>query len=179
MPSGVTVSVDSNVLPVLRTRVDGETLVIDSDESVSHLLPGPHVTVTMPHFQSADLSGSGRIDVASRETTPVSLRLSGSGDVTYSGVAPSVHAALDGSGNVDLAGSADQIDLDLGGSGNINATALPASSGTIHLRGSGGVSATINGRADVSLDGSGDIDLFGSVTRGAWASPGSGDIRVH
>jgi hypothetical protein len=176
----VRVNIDSNLLHVLRTRVEGTTLVVDSDESVSDILPGPHVTVTMPHFQSAELSGSGRIDVAScRETKPVSLVLSGSGDVTFNGAAPSVSARLEGSGDVDLAGSADQVDLYLGGSGSINASALPASTGSVRLSGSGGVSATINGRADVSLSGSGDIDLFGRVVLGQWSNSGSGDIHVH
>src|SRR5881394_2707141 len=86
----VTVNIDSNLVRALRTRIDGATLVIDTDESVDETLPGPHVTVTMPHMESAKLSGSGRIDVLSRrETSPVALDLSGSGDITFDGVAPS------------------------------------------------------------------------------------------
>jgi hypothetical protein len=176
----VTVNIDSNLLHVLQTRVDGSTLVIDSDEGVSDILPGPHVTVTMPHLQSCTLAGSGRIDVIScRESTPVSMLLSGSGDLTFDGAAPSVSARLDGSGSADLAGSADRVDLFLTGSGSINATALAATNGSVNLSGSGEISATINGRADVSLSGSGNIDLFGGVVLEHFSDSGSGDIRVH
>ena len=48
-----------------------------------------------------------------------------------------------------------------------------------HYPGSGNVRATINGPADVSLSGSGDIDLYGDVVLQRSSKSGSGAIRVH
>jgi hypothetical protein len=176
----VRVNIDSNLIRVVETRVEGDTLRIDSDRNLGDFLPGPHVTVIMPHVASAALSGSGSVALVSiKETNPVSLRLSGSGSIDFFGEAPAVDVELDGSGDIGLAGSTERIVLDLGGSGSVDATALPATSGSIEVDGSGEVRATINGPVDVELSGSGDIDLFGSPTITRLSKSGSGDIRVH
>ena len=39
--------------------------------------------------------------------------------------------------------------------------------------------ATINGPADVTLSGSGDVDLYGDVALEHMSKTGSGAIRVH
>ena len=177
---GVHVAVDSNIEPLLHTRVVGGTLVIGSDEPVTDLLPGPHVTVTMPHLTTATLSGSGLFSVAGfEEDDPIRLVLSGSGNLDFQGTAPAVTARLDGSGEIDLAGESDRVTLALDGSGSIDARALPAKNGSVGLAGSGRVLATVGERVDVSLSGSGQIDLYGGAAMGHVSKTGSGDIDRH
>jgi hypothetical protein len=176
----VRVDVDSNIEPLLRTRLVGDTLVIGSDESVSDLLPGPHVTVTMPRLTSATLSGSGLFSAAGfEEHEPIALDLSGSGNLDFQGSAPTINARLDGSGEIDLAGSSDRLALALDGSGSIDARALPARVGSVGLAGSGRVLATVAESVDVTLSGSGHIDLFGGGTIAHASKSGSGDIEQH
>jgi hypothetical protein len=176
----VAVAIDSNLLPLLETRVVGTTLRITSHYHLERALPGPHVMVRMPSVAGATLSGSGRLAVLSvHETRPVALRLSGSGNMDFAGTAPVVEAHLGGSGDANLAGSTERVTFDLAGSGTIDAANLLAAAGSIELDGSGNVRATINGPAQVSLSGSGDIDLFGDVTLQQSSKSGSGSIRVH
>ena len=176
----VAVAIDANLLPFLETRVVEGTLRIGSHYHLEHVLPGPHVMVRMPTVAGATLSGSGRLAVLSvHEMRPVTVRLSGSGNVDFDGTAPAVTVHLDGSGDVNLAGSTERVALDLAGSGTIDATNLIAAAGSIDLDGSGNVRATINGPVDVSLSGSGDIDLFGNVSIQRSSKSGSGSIRVH
>jgi hypothetical protein len=176
----VTVAIDANLLPLLETRVVGTTLRIDSDYHLEHVVPGPHVIVRTPSVSGATLSGSGRLAVLSvHETRAVTLRLSGSGSMDYDGTSPMVKVHLGGSGDVNLAGSTGYVALELSGSGTIDAASLPATAGSIELDGSGNVRATIDGPADVSLAGSGDIDLFGHVSIQRSSKSGSGSIRVH
>ena len=176
----VAVNIDSNLVRYVETRVVGTTLEIDSTRHIDQTIPGPHVSVKMPALKRATLSGSGRIAVLSvHETNPVALRLSGSGQVDFDGTAPAVDVRLDGSGDVNLAGSTDHVALVLSGSGAIDAVGLPALAGSIELAGSGNVRATIDGPADVALNGSGDIDLHGDVVIHRSSHSGSGAIRVH
>jgi len=176
----VAINIDSNLLPLVETRIIGSTLEITSDHHLETNLPGPHVTVKMPEFSAAELSGSGRLTVRSFQSThPVSLHLSGSGAVDFDGTAPVVNADVSGSGDVNLAGKADEVRLDLSGSGVIDAANLPAQSGAVTLAGSGNVRATINGPAAVSLSGSGEVDLYGDVRLEHSSKTGSGAIRVH
>jgi hypothetical protein len=176
----VRVDVDSNILPLLRTRVSGNTLIIGSDEPVADLLPGPHVTVAMPHFASGTLSGSGLLSISSVQSSEgVALDLSGSGKIDFQGTAASITAGLDGSGEIHLAGSTDGIAASLDGSGAIDARGLPARVGSVDLGGSGNVIATVTDSVDVSLRGSGRIDLFGGGVIAHASKTGSGDIQQH
>ena len=176
----IAVNIDSNLLPLVETRVVGSTLLITSDQHLSTHLPGPHISVKMPRVAGAYLSGSGHVAVLSvNESNPVALRLSGSGALDFDGTAPVVDVDVSGSGDVNLAGSTDRLSADLAGSGGIDAANLPARAGSIALSGSGNVRATINGPADVSVSGSGDVDLYGDVELQRSSKSGSGAIRVH
>jgi hypothetical protein len=176
----VRVDVDSNILPLLRTRVSGGTLIIGSDEPVDDLLPGPHVTITMPRVTGATLSGSGLLTVEGvQQAEAVSLDLTGSGKIDFQGTASAVTAGLGGSGEVNLSGSTDRLAVHLDGSGSVDARGLAARVGSVDLAGSGDVQATVTERVDVSLSGSGHIDLYGGAAIGDASKSGSGDIRRH
>jgi hypothetical protein len=176
----VAVNIDSNLVPFVRTWVSGGTLHVDSNQRISTHLPGPHVTIRMPQVSNAALSGSGRLAVLGVEGAhPLSLRLSGSGNVDFDGSAPAIDVNLSGSGDVNLAGNASRVKLELSGSGSIDAANLPAAGGSVDLGGSGNIRATINGPADAWLRGSGDIDLYGDVDLQRSSKSGSGNIRVH
>jgi Putative auto-transporter adhesin, head GIN domain len=176
----VAVNIDSNLVPLIETRVVGSTLLVSSHQHFDTRLPGPHVSVKMPTVAGAFLSGSGRTALVSvHENRPLTLRLSGSGNIDFTGSAPAVDVDLSGSGDVSLAGSTERLSADLSGSGAIDAANLIAGSGSIRLSGSGNIRATINGPADVSLGGSGEIDLYGDVVLQRSSKSGSGEIRVH
>jgi hypothetical protein len=176
----VSVSVDENLLPIVRTRVVGDTLVVDSHENVNDVVLGPHVVVTVPRLRSARLSGSGRMDVLSfAATEPLDLVLSGSGDLYFEGDVPSIVGDLSGSGALRLSGTTEKITLDLDGSGSIDARSCPAREGVIDLDGSGNLRATINGPVEVSLSGSGDVDLHGAANVVHSSNTGSGRVRNH
>ena len=154
---GVIVSVDSNVLPELRTRVVGETLVIDSQRDFEDLVPGPHVFVTLPALRAASLSGSG--------------------DLLFDGAASDTTVRLSGSGNVALRGSSDWLDLKLDGSGDINAAEWRAANGRLKLSGSGSIRASLSSSVEVDLDGSGDVYLYGEPDILRLSIDGSGELH--
>lgn len=173
------ISIDSNLMDRVRTRVEGDRLVIDVRRGIGDTLPGPHVRLTVPRLHGAILSGSGSVVVSDFDQDgPILLSLSGSGGILFSGSAPEVEADLSGSGDITLAGAAEHVVLDLSGSGTIDAEELEAHTGDIALRGSGGVRATIRETARVALDGSGAIDLFGEPEVEVSKS-GSGDVNVR
>jgi hypothetical protein len=176
----VTLSVDSNVLPELRTRVvDGE-LQIDSPKDLQDLVVGPHVHVTLPGLSVASLSGSGDMRVRASESSPsLALSLSGSGRIAFDGTEPEINVRLSGSGLVALTGSAEHVDLRLDGSGDIDAEALEAADGRLDLSGSGSVRANLSETAEVDLSGSGDVYLFGGAEVTRLSIDGSGSLHTE
>jgi hypothetical protein len=176
----VVVSIDSNLLDNVKTRVRDDRLVIDNNINFTDVVNGPHVIVEMPELTFVELSGSGDLDATSfDEGGTVRLELSGSGDLRFEGSSPRIDATVRGSGDLALSGTTDFLDVQVNGSGNVDARNLDAAEGRVRLDGSGDVSATVHGDVDAELNGSGDLDLFGDVDLKRSDEDGSGDIRVH
>ena len=176
----LTISLDSNLQELVRTRVDGDTLYIDTTDNVDETVDGPHVLITVPELTAAKLAGSGSMTLAFDEPElPLDLYLSGSGDVSFNGTTAAIGAYLSGSGDLRLEGETRDLDVKLSGSGSIRGQKLAAASAAIDLDGSGSVSATVHDSVTVSLSGSGSVDLFGDATLDSYHDTGSGDIVQH
>lgn len=176
----VTVSIDSNLLRNVKTRVQDDTLFIENNINLLDKVPGPHVLVEMPHLTFVHLDGSG--DVRARsfdEDERVRFEMDGSGDLTFDGSAPRIEATLEGSGDLRLSGTTDFLDIEAYGSGNVEARDLRAAGGQLRSDGSGDVTATVDGELDVDVSGAGDVDLYGEVDLRRRHDDGSGDIHVH
>ena len=173
------VSLDSNLIDSIGTRVVGDTLYIEAFENMDDMIEGPHVQITVPVLSAAKLAGSGTMALAfDLPELPLDLYLSGSGDLRFDGRTAALGAFLNGSGDIRLQGETGDADLSLSGSGDIRARDLAATSADIDLSGSGDISATLDA-ARVALTGSGRIDLYGDPSVDVYDDSGSGDIVRH
>jgi hypothetical protein len=176
----VTVSLDSNLTRHVTTHVSDDTLYVDLDENIDDHVSGPHVLITTPELSAAKLDGSGDMSITfDAPELPLDLYLTGSGDMTYSGTSAALGAYLDGSGDLRLEGRTSDIDMKLDGSGDIRGARLEAQSGNLALDGSGDLTSTITDSAQISLSGSGDIDLYGGAHIEQYHHDGSGDLNTH
>jgi Putative auto-transporter adhesin, head GIN domain len=178
-PFAVRVTIDENLLDRIEAENNGGRLeVAVFGGNLGESLPGPHVSVSMPSLLGLELSGSGRVTASEfDENENVSLRLSGSGELRWSGDAPGVAAELNGSGELTLAGEASGVDYVVTGAGALEATALRARSANIEVYGPGSVSATVDGVVDARVEGSGTIELAGNVIEGNWVVLDDGNVN--
>ncbi len=177
-PFAVSVKIDQNLLERVITTVDQGRLEISIDGgNLGEHLPGPNVIVSMPALRDVELNGSGRIAAGEfDEDEAVSVELSGAGEVSWSGDAPSLDALLNGNGELTLSGSATTVTYHLVGAGTLDAKALTARGAGIEVQGSGKVTATVDGRVDATVEGTGTIDLLGNVIQGVWEVSEEGDV---
>ncbi|MGC4066676.1 MAG: head GIN domain-containing protein [Polyangiaceae bacterium] len=173
----VRVSIDSNLLSHVTTRVNDEALVVDVDVQIGERLPGPHVFVTVPMLDAVTLDGSGRVEVGSlSQVEAIALALDGSGELHLDGSVSAVDASLNGSGGMELGGSAEDVTLTVNGAGSIDAKSLTARTGVLTLGGSGRLVATVTDRATASVSGSGVIEVYGGATVEPVSVTGSGRV---
>ena len=176
----LTISLDSNLQELVRTRVEGDTLYIETTDNVDETVDGPHVLITVPELTAAKLDGSGNMTLALDEPQlPLDLYLSGSGDLSFNGTTAAIGAYLSGSGDLRLEGETSDVEMKLSGAGSIRGQKLAASSAAITLNGSGNVSANVRDSVTVSLSGSGQVDLFGDAAIDGYHDTGSGEIVQH
>lgn len=175
----ISLSAQSNILEVLRTSVEGETLVIEFDKGVRRHKP-IHIVIHSPGVNALLLSGSGRINTSNTISgSDLSLRISGSGNINISSLnVQQLSAGISGSGNINLAGgTATSESFSVSGSGNIKALDVSAATNTSKISGSGDISVKASDALDLIITGSGNIRYTGTPVINSRIS-GSGKI-IH
>jgi hypothetical protein len=176
----VEVVLDSNLIELVQTRVDDETLYITTVYHLGERIAGPHVRVTVPELVAAKLSGSGSMRVGfDQPEQPLDLYVSGSGNLRFEGRAAAVGAFSSGSGDMRLEGETHDVELALSGSGSIHGRDLSAESGSVDLSGSGDISTQVSESVSVRSSGSGRIDLYGDASIDDYEVTGSGSLVQH
>lgn len=193
---GLSVTGKADVLEDLETRVDGDTLIIDLDNTwrrTGYL----EYNLVVPALSTVILSGSGEVygDLGAEDS--VELEIDGSGDIGVDDLAADdvrlgIHGSgeirlqevttttltivVDGSGDVDVAGQADHLSIAIPGSGTVDAGDLQARTGEVTIDGSGETTVNVADALDASIEGSGDITYLGDPEV-RQEIDGSGDIE--
>jgi len=178
--TSLVVEADSNLLPLIRTDVRGDTLNIYTDRSYRSRNP-VHVIYTVPRLTDLRQNGSGRVSVEGLGGTPLTVRRNGSGSVSVSGQVASLEADSDGSGSLDATRlQSASAKVSLTGSGRLEVGQVRGDYAIVNLNGSGqlrlgGAVRSLTARAN----GSGHLDLGGlSSDQADLSSSGSGGITA-
>jgi len=176
----VRVEAESNLIPHIRTRVNGNTLEIDTRENLNNNNP-MNVYVTTPIIQGAYLNGSGTVTLDSLDTenlevdlsgsgsmtgkvtsTSLITKISGSGSINLNAITNSCTTRISGSGDIELIGESLSGDFSISGSGNIRTTNFVQKECIAKISGSGNMYLNIIEYLDVTISGSGNVYYVGN-----------------
>jgi hypothetical protein len=152
----VDVTTDDNLLPIIETKVESDTLKIDSKQSYNTSL-GVKVKITVPVLNGVSVSGSGNISAKGVKSGDLEASVTGSGDVT-------------------LTGMADLLRGHITGSGELRAGDLAAKNVRITVTGSGDATVHANEELEAQVTGSGDVHYSGNPPKVKKSITGSGSI---
>ena len=156
----VIVEAESNLIPHIKTRVNGNTLIIETRESLNNHSP-MNIYVKTPVINGVYLKGSGYMNLDSLNTNHLQLEISGSGNIRGEAVASTINAEISGSGSIFLEASVSSIETKISGSGILD---LLGESNT----------------AKHTISGSGDINAFSFIQKDCIAKiSGSGNMYLH
>jgi hypothetical protein len=139
------------------------------------------VKVVLPEFRGFSVRGSGK---GTAESGPaprdVKLGVSGSGSLSWKGVASSLDAAASGSGDLRAEGSSSKLSVAVSGSGDAS-VAGDTGSARVAISGSGDVKLAGKGeQLEVSIAGSGGVHAKDFPVKDASVSiAGSGDVDLR
>lgn len=151
----VKVTSDDNLLPLIETKVEDGTLIIDTTESFSTAL-GTQVAIEMPSLTGVAIKGSGNVKAKGVEAQEFAASIAGSGDIDVSGTGGTVKATVEGSGDIDLSHfNCREAEASIAGSGDISLTV----SDDLHVSvaGSGNVNYAGDPKVETSINGSGEV----------------------
>lgn len=174
----VSVRAQQNIYENMEFDTHGGVLYIEFDKRVRNH-DGITIEIYASECRHAHISGSGEIygNGLFKTDQDVSVKISGSGDVTLNVEAPEIQAHISGSGEISLQGSVYKTDIDISGSGDVKASDLQTEKCSVDIAGSGNVSIAVSDKLSVKISGSGDVYYKGSPSISTDIS-GSGDI-VH
>jgi len=195
----LTVSGEQRLLANVQTTLDGATIHIGPKGMLFHHRQPLQVELVLPNLTKLDIHGSGDSIVSGFSGDSLSLELIGSGDVKFTGRYKDLKASVQGSGDLELhggnsdsvslnmvgsgnisaSGNTKALQLDLSGSGDVDAEHLAADQAKVIVQGSGQASVFVRNDVDLTLRGSGDIQVFGNPRQRASQRSGPGEVTWH
>jgi hypothetical protein len=149
------VSAQENILPVIATDVEGDTLRIRSTESYS-TSEGVEVAVSTPALLGISMSGGSQGRIEGLDAERLDIELNGGAGVTATGSATSVGLNMTGGSRASLENlMATTITLDLSG----GATATVHASDRVSGSASGGSRTSVLGDAQLDVEVSGGAEV--------------------
>lgn len=140
---------------------------------------GMHVFVRTPSLTSAELDGSGSIEIFGVETEAFAASTAGAGSITLRRMeVGSASFATAGAGGIIAEGRASEGHYVTAGAGSIDAKRLRVANANISVAGSGSVHADVSEFANVVLASSGSADIVGGA-RCASQEHGSGRVECR
>ena len=177
--SEVEIEAESNLIPLIRTKLEGSALVIDTKDDLRNNMP-MKIFVHTDVVNELRLSGSGLLEALELTTDDLEIDLSGSGNMEFSGTSNDVNCDISGSGSMELDLTCDHLDADISGSGDIEAVGTAnngdftiSGSGSIHaydlllqechakISGSGNMYLNVDDNLYVNISGSGNVYYIG------------------
>ncbi len=170
------VSAQENLLPILKTEVDGETLHIHFEKSVWSS-GDVNIKLYVPNLENVEVNGSGDVQIhAPQKGENLDLSISGSGSIRSDKIAAAkIRCDIGGSGEAQLAGTANEFDVNISGSGDVDALNLMTQDAEADISGSGTVRVFADQNLRANVSGSGDVFYKGNAAVHSSTS-GSGEI---
>ena len=140
----LTVSAEDNLLPLLTSTVSGDTLSLGV-KSGSRIIPTKPIvfTLTVTQLSAVTLSGAGSINAVNISVPALDVTLSGAGQMTISGSAPSQTALVSGVGSY-------------------NAKAFQTDATQVTISGTGSATVSASKTLDATVSGAGSVTYYGS-----------------
>lgn len=139
---GVTVEADDNLLPILKTEINGDTLRIYSTNDYT-TQTRINVGISLPEIDGLEISGASVATITNAKTAALALNSSGAAEIK-------------------IDGTVDFLAVDASGSSKINAEPLRAVNAKINASGSSQVIVAVTEQIDATTSGSSRVFYLGN-----------------
>lgn len=176
----VRVETDENLQSYIKVETKGDKLVVKS-RSGYNLKPTrkTKIYLTSPTYRRLDVSGACNIYSGNRLVlqNPLSLEVSGAGDIKVDVSGPAVSAKVSGSGNVDMKGETKNFNLKISGAGDARCYELLSETTKVDISGAGSAQVFASVLLDAEVSGAGSIKYKGNAANVNQQVSGAGSVK--
>jgi hypothetical protein len=166
---------DENLLPLIDFELKQDVLIISNKRDIAPEL-GLLIEICTPIINGITLSGAADLSALDLECEVLELRLSGVGDMEFTGQADYLEVAISGVGDLQLVGSTGKLDAVVSGVGDLKADNLAADRIDIKVSGVGDAVVYPIHTLDARVSGVGDIIYVGNPSEQRTHVSGAGEI---
>lgn len=138
----VEIEADDNLLPLIKTEVDGGVLKIETEKRVSTKNP-IRVRISAPNIENLQASGASKISLANLKNSSLTLDSSGASKIS-------------------VAGETGNLTIDVSGASNIDAENLKAENANVDASGASHISLFVSNELNADLSGASKVTYSGS-----------------
>ncbi len=162
----LTVTAEDNILPLIKTTVEGNTLVIKYQDNVSVQPTKPIIfALTVKTLTGVSVSGEGTVTLNGINTPSLDIHMSGAGNVTAHGISTtSLDVNISGAANVAIDGHTVRQTITISGAGKYQADQFISNDATIDISGAGSGTVNAQDTLDVTISGEGSVKYIGNPT---------------
>ena len=159
----VSIEGDDNIVALLNTRVEQNTLYVEFPPNVSLNFKELKLKIQVPHVHALSMVGSGAIQAINFNEKSLNNQITGSGEIHLSNCITEVMTmVVTGSGNIDASGKTKHLHVTIAGSGEVETLNFEAQYVSVDIAGSGEAFVHSNEQLDVQIAGSGEVRYRGN-----------------
>ncbi len=140
----VEVLADDNLLPLIRTSVDGNTLHIDAERRISPSSP-IHIRISAPDIEKLQVSGVANVTMSDVKNSTLAVDTSGASKIA-------------------ITGETAKLTIDVSGASKIDAENLKAIDASIDASGASKINVNVSGELKSDLSGASKVTYTGTPT---------------
>lgn len=171
---------DENLLSYIKVEQMGDKVEVSTKRGYN-LRPTRKmkIYVTSPRFEKLDVSGACNIFSENKLSldNPLSLEVSGAGDINVDVNAPRVEAEVSGSGNVNMKGETKVFELKISGAGEAKCYDLLTETTKVNISGAGSAEVFASVDLDANVSGAGSIKYKGNAPKISQHVSGAGSVK--
>ena len=153
----VIVSGDDNVVPHVKTEVNGSVLKVSLNQSVSTSNKIRLILATN-RLNSLKVSGTTNVDISRLRNKSFNLEIFGTGDIKAEGMS-------------------DDLEITMSGTGNVDAKDLTAKTAGVDVSGAGNIVLSVSDELRASVSGVGNVYYYGNPGKVVRTVSGVGGIH--
>ncbi len=158
--SASTIYLKQDSLYSVQNKNGGSSLEVKVENDVLYLTGTPDASylVSLPSIKKLSIVGLGTIiGQNSFSGNLLELEISGSGNITLTGIYNNVKATVSGIGKINLSGSANDADFSLPGSGKIDASGMKIQRCNVNISGMGKCLVDVSSELNANISGTGSV----------------------
>lgn len=177
--SSVKIETDENLQDLIEVYTKGNMLVIRTREGFN-IDPSKDIIAYVSASVFKDIELSGQCDIIGDSplsgSDPLSMHVSGQGDITLDVNFPKVSTDISGQGNVKLKGQVGDFSASVSGQGDVKCFDLVTETTSLDISGGSDVEITANKQLNIEASGSSSVRYKGNASVSQNIS-GSGSVK--